>query len=65
MRTEAAQDLEAIQAREHDIEHDQIHSAGQCLGKTAVAFMLTVDRETLAFQKFTEEVAQLRIVVDE
>ena len=62
---QTAKDLEPIQAGEHDVEHDQVVSTGQCSGKAGVSFVLAFHRETFALKELAQERAELTIVVDQ
>jgi hypothetical protein len=65
VRAKAAEDLETVDAGEHHIEYHQIDAGLPRPFQAAVAFVLAIHRETFASEEFTEQSAQLRVVVDQ
>ena len=66
MCAKAAEDLETVDTREHHIEYHQVDPGLPGAFQAAVAFVLTIHRETFAFEEFTEQRAPtFRVVVDQ
>src|SRR5205085_12354966 len=60
-----AKNLETVYARQHDVEHYQVDRGLGGVLQSAPAFVLAANGESLALQKFAEETAQLRVIVDQ
>ena len=61
---QAPQDLETVEAGEHDVENHEIESAVEGPLQAAAAFMHGFDREALAGEKLRQQGAELGVVVD-
>ena len=59
------ENLEAVDARQHDIEHHQVDAGLQRLLQTAVAFVGRLHGEALAAQEFAEQRGEFGIVIDQ
>ena len=62
---EAPQDLEAVQAGEHNVEHYQVVRAVQCLLESRGAVVSKLCLEAFALEEFLEQQGQLSVVVDD
>jgi len=60
---QAAEDLEAIEAGQHDVEDYQIHAGLGGLLESARALVLAIHGEALAPQKLAQQGTELRVVV--
>ena len=62
---EAAQDFEAIDAREHDVEHHQIDAGLEGPVEAAVAFMGCLHGKAFAAEELAEEGGEFGVVIDQ
>ncbi len=58
-----AQNLEAIDAGQHDVKDYQVDSGFRGLGQTAIAFVLAAHGETFPLQKLPQQGAKFGIVI--
>ena len=65
LAAQPAQDFEAIDARQHDIQHHQVDARFPRLFQSLLAFVFAVHREPFALQELTQQRAELRVVVDQ
>ncbi len=65
LRAQAPEDLETVQARQHDIQNHQIEAAVEGAVQAASAFVLALDSESFARQELDQQGAQLGVIVDQ
>ncbi len=59
------ENLETVNAGEHDIEHHQVDSGLQGFLQPAIAFVRRLHREALAAQEFAEQGSEFGVVIDQ
>ena len=57
--------FEAVDSREHDVQHHQVDAGLQSPVEAAVAFMRRFDGKAFTAQEFTEERGQFGVVIDQ
>ena len=65
LAAEFAEDVETVEAREHNVEDDGGVGGIECHGEAAAAIVSHVDMVAEGFQVVTHEPGQLFVVVDE
>ncbi len=63
LSAQPAENLEAVDARQHDVQHHQVDARFQSLRQAAIAFVLAAHREALPLQKLPQKGAEFGIVI--
>jgi hypothetical protein len=60
-----AEELEAVQAREHDVEQKEVVRAREGKGETPTTVVCDVDPDTVFVEGVLKQLAQLAVIVDQ